>query len=443
MNTREPFVVSYRPPPAERSLAGEVYPVAVIVCAIGFFLRILLSGPVLNIIGIPYGSEDAPTIGKIHPGTYFIIASLLVLILSRGNPLDGLLRVARRQTAFFIFLAIYVLIIFYWALRNPEGIGVLIDTHIVIPICAIVFSYATLRQCRMIVYSYAGIAIVNSVIGIFESLTHIRIFPFDPSWEVLQQDYFRASALLGHPLTNACFTAVSLFIVMGLRLRPGLKAFAFVVMLVSLVGFGSRSALGFAAMGLVVLGLIGIRKSFLSKNMTVMRLMLIVLGVMLIPALCVALIYAAMHSEMGARLMAYDSLHDESATARLVALHVIDFMSPHDLLFGMSSDQITAISSQEGLANPADIENPWILMFMFLGIFMFTLWFLGLAGFVWRLMAGSSPALQLAIIEYFCIASTSNSFARKDPILIFLGGIVVCVNRLQKLENINHRETRP
>jgi hypothetical protein len=441
-------IARYTPPqPANDSLAwvGPSYPVAAFVCAIGFFMRIVLSGPVLNIMGIPYGDEDAAMLAKIHPGTWFILLSFLILIFSRHNPLEQMFRIAREQTIFFSFIVIYSLILIYWVLRGPKGVGLILDVHIVMPICAIVFCYAPRSYCRVIVYLYAAIAIINSLVGIGESITHLRLFAFDPDWEVLKQDYFRSSAFLGHPLTNASFTAVAMFVLLALRMPSVAKGTILLVMLSSLVAFGGRSSLGISMVGLTVLGVINVRNYFTSNaRRTVLQMMLLVLGIVLIPLTCIILLYGALHSGMGERLMAYRSLTDDSAGVRLMAFDVFGQMTPADMIFGLDGDRIAAIGSHTGLANPmSDIENPWVLMFMFLGMIMFSVWLCGLAACIWRLMAGASPALKIAVVEYFVIASASNSFGRKDPVYFILAGIVVCVKRLNSFDNLKRGETSP
>jgi hypothetical protein len=418
------------------SLAGETYPAAVIVCAIGFFLRIFLSNPVLNMLGINYGSEDAGALSKIHPGSYLILISFFILLCSRRSPVEQLVRVARQQTAFFTFFAIYIVIMVYWALRGPKGIGMIPDIHIVMPITAIVFSYAPRSYARFIAYTFAAFAVLNSAVGLCEAATHLRIFPFDPDWEVLKQDYFRASAFLGHPLTNAGFTSMALFVVLGLRMPLWVKSAAFLIMLCSLVAFGGRSALIFTVIFLMILGIISVRTYFRGNNLTVLQIIFAVTAVICVPLFCLSLLYVVLHSEIGARLMAYSSGDDDSAGVRFLAFQALDYMTPTDILFGMDGDQITQISLRVGVMDPtSDIENAWILMFMFLGIFMFPLWLGGLAACLSRLMTGASPALKIAVVDYFFLASTSNSFGRKDPIYAILAGIIVCAKHLERLDD--------
>lgn len=433
MSLHHPFVPQYKPPrPANDMWANESHPVAVLICAIGFFMIMLLSEPTLNMFGFPYGREEGNALAKIHPGNYFIMLSFVILICSRGNPVAHMMRIARQHTAFFSLLAIYVLILIYWAMRGPKGIGLILDTHISLPISAIVFSYASRTWCRNILILFGIIAVSNSVIGIFESATHLRLLPFDPSWEVLKQDYFRASALMGHPLSNAVFTAVSLFVLMALPMSKLLKAFIFIVMLVSLVGFGGRSALVAAVASAVILGMIEIWRYFARDRMTVARITGALLALLLVPATCFCLLYGVLHSDMGERLMAYNSLEDDSAAVRVQSWKALDALSPAEMFFGVDSDRVNSIASNLGLDSPnSDIENPWILMFMFLGGMMFVIWVGGMGFFIKALLTDTPPALKIALIEYFMIAATSNSFGRKDPMFILLPGLIVCAKQLR------------
>lgn len=423
-----------------RSLAGSlsrdasrpepVHPAAAFVCAIGILLRILLSGPVLNILGIDYGGEEGSPFGKIHPGGYFIYMSFLMLIFSRGNPLLSLVEIARRQTAFFAFFAIYLLLIAYWLLRGPKGIGVMFDVHIVAPMAAIVLSYAPRSYCRAIVYLVFAMTILNGMVGLGEAMTHKRIFSFDPDWEVLHQDYFRSSAFLGHPLANAAFSSLGLFIALSLRMPPLLKAVGFLILLSSLIAFGGRSALGFSLLGLLVLGIVELRGRLSKGPQNVLQMLAGAAIVLIVPLMCAGFLYVLLHSGMGERLMAYNTVGDDSAETRLMAFKVFDRMSLPDLIFGSDGEQTMALASQIGVKDPtSDIENPWILMLLFLGAIMFSVWFLGWAAYVRQLMIGSSAGVRIAVIVYYALASTSNSFGRQDPIYVIIGGLVVCMRR--------------
>jgi hypothetical protein len=258
---------------------------------------------------------------------------------------------------------------------------------------------------------------------------------------VLKQDYFRASAFMGHPLTNVSFTVMSLFVLLGVRMPTALKAVILLVMLSSLVAFGGRSGLISCVIGLAMLGTTETVRYFATTRMTVLRLTLVLLAILIVPVVCIGLLYVTLHSGMGARLMAYSSLQDESASVRVLAFKVIDYMTPTDIIFGLDGQRIAELGYHAGVSDPtSDIENPWILLFMFFGAIMFTLWTAGWLGCMWRLMAGADLALKLAIIEYFVVSSTSNSFGRKDPVYMILAGIVVCAKRLDEIQKAEQQQ---
>jgi hypothetical protein len=186
--------------------------------------------------------------------------------------------------------------------------------------------------------------------------------------------------------------------------------------------------------GLSLLGVIEIRQHLSSRRLTVLQLLVGWGAVLIVPVVCLGLLYALLHSGVGERLLAYKSFNDDSANVRLVDFGVFEHMSLSHFMFGSDGDGILDIARQTGLENAnSDIESPWILMFLFLGAIMFTLWFCGWGAYVWRLMAGASPAVKLAVVEYFAIASTSNSFGRKDLVYGTLAGIVVCAKRMRRL----------
>ncbi len=192
----------------ENSLAGASHPVAGLLCLFGFFLHIILSDPLLNSLGIHYSGDEGKFYEKIHPGTVFIFLSLFALLWSRLNPIDKAFVIAKQHMAYASLLILYILLFIYMALRSgPAELAFIIDTHMTVPICAIVLCYTPLSYCRNAVYFFIAIALLNSAIGIAEAMGKFRIFTFDPGWGVLKEHYFRASALRGHPLNNTMFTA--------------------------------------------------------------------------------------------------------------------------------------------------------------------------------------------------------------------------------------------
>lgn len=403
---------------------------AAALCAFGLLLRLLLSAPTLQLLGSPYGDADGSGLAKIHPGNFFIYASFFVLLMQNHSPIGQLVRMARQQTAYLSLFFLYLILIAYWIFRGPKGVGVMLDQHLVMPMAVLVLCYAPRLWLGRILYGFVFFATLNSLIGLGEAATHSRILPYDSSWEVTKQSYFRASALMGHPLANAAFTSCGLFVVLAIRLPILFKIFLVTAMLASLIGFGGRSSLGLCVIGLACLGIVAVYQKMRRGSLSVLQLISLILACLLVPLLCGGLLYGVLHSSVGERLMAYSSLQDESAEVRLRSWQVFDYTTTPELIFGIDGDRVLQIGDHLGLINPtSDIENPWILIFLFLGGILFPLWLANLLWFMRSLLKGASPALVMAVLDYFLIASTSNSFARKDPVFIFLPALILVAKR--------------
>jgi hypothetical protein len=268
------------------------------------------------------------------------------------------------------------------------------------------------------------------MVGIAEGIGKFRIFSFDPNWVVMNERQFRASAFLGHPLSNAMFTSVALFVLMGIRLHPLLKAGLLAVFLSSLVAFGGRGGLGFSVIGLIPIGLAEAR-DFLSRgNATMPRLFLVLLAAIAIPVAVLGGLYFLITSDIGARLLAFSSMQDDSAQGRWLAFKVFDYMTDEEMLCGIGAERIEDLTYRMGLHLPvSDIENPWVLMLVHLGAIMFPIWLAFTLAFISRLTLGQPLGLQLAVLTYFITASTSNSFGRKDSNYAIMVCAVVAASR--------------
>lgn len=410
-------------------LAETTHPAAALVCLFGLFLRLVVSDPIQGLLGIDtVNRENASFLTNIHFSNYFIFLSFLILLFDQGKPLRQLANVYREHKAFVNLFLFTVLLFFYWILRGPQGVSLLIDTHLPLPLTAIVLSYAPRSYCKNALRFLALFAIMNSLMGITESLGRFRFFTFNPDWPVLKEDYFRASAWLGHPLNNAVFTAVTFSVLLTLKFNPILKSAATALLLISLVAFGGRTALSLSILTLTLFSLSSARQAF--RNMTLLKLFAFAAIGLLGPILVFGVLYLALTSGMGERLMALRSFTDASAEARFVAFRAFDYLTRTDLLFGISSAEVDTITRRISVNFfMSDIENPWVLMLMQLGVVFFAVWLLLTTAFVRELMRGQTFILRLGILTYFVLASAFNSFGRKDFIYMLMVASVVCVAR--------------
>ena len=133
------------------------------------------------------------------------------------------------------------------------------------------------------------------------------------------------------------------------------------------------------------------------------------------PVCLIAGLYVAINSEMGERIAQYASLDDKSAATRALSLLAVGYLRDEELVSGVSTARIEDITTEMSQHYPlVYIENPWVLMCMHLGVVVFPVWVAATVAFFWRLVRHQPFALKLAVINYFLIASTFNSFAVKN-----------------------------
>jgi hypothetical protein len=109
---------------------------------------------------------------------------------------------------------------------------------------------------------------------------------------------------------------------------------------------------------------------------------------------------------------------------------VLSLLNVHDLLFGGEGDRIGLLKAQIGLTGAgSDIENPWLLTFLALGVIGFPFLMAALFLFLWHLgRRVDTPIGWLIVIATLLICSTNNSLGRKVPDLMFLSGIMIALS---------------
>lgn len=416
--------MKYHTTGAENYLAG-------VLCATGLFLHIILPDPLLNSLGFHYSGEYGEFYEKIHPGTFLIFISLFTLLLRDGKPFTQLFSIYRQNQAFLILLLVCSLSFIYMALRGGiNGLAFIIETHINAAICAVVLSHAPAVLCRRIVNMLVITALINGITGIIESLGKFRIFEFDEQWPVLHEQYFRASAFIGHPLDNATFTAIILFVALSSCYSELKKSFITFILVASLAAFGGRAALVCSVAGLLTLGIYYLWKKLTDRQITLTQLFLILGTGLAIPLCLAAIIYLAIDSGIGERI-AESIQWDSSADTRRLAFTAFSYMADAELWLGVSPERIMDIVYRMNLDMPlADIENPWIIMLMGLGLAVFPFWLAATTGFLCSLVKNKPFAFKIVVLVYIAIATTYNSFGRKDANYAIMAGAVICAARL-------------
>ncbi len=217
---------------------------------------------------------------------------------------------------------------------------------------------------------------------------------------------------------------MALFLVIGMRLRWWFAAFAFGWLVVGLMSFGGRAALGTTMLMIVSAALFQFASSLVKRDMNLGFLAAFVAGSILIPVLIAVLLT---ETNVGQRI-AQHLYADDSANVRVIQWRILPVLDWHDVLFGLSAVRFDVLKAQIGLSG-LDIENPWLLTFLGLGLLGWPL----LLGSLFSLMLhlgrrANTGASWMLVTAALLIISTSNSLGRKTPDLVFLGAFAIAMS---------------
>lgn len=405
--------------PLENETAGRL-------SLFGFMLYLLLSPQFLDTIGFHYSADTGAVYEKLHPGTYFIYLAFFVLLKRRT--LDILYDIYKHHTACLALLIFYILLFAYMVFRDGiAGLAYIMDGHITVPICAILVQYIPQNISRRSLSILCIFAFVNSLIGLAEGAGKFRLLPFHEGTVFLNEEYFRASAFIGHPLANAAFTGVIMFVVLAIDLKPVFKYGIVATMLASLVAFGGRSSLGFSCIFMLIYGAISLRQSLANSALSRKETLALIASVPITLIAGAAALLLLVNSSIGERIFAYSSLDDESSSTRLLAFSVVGFMNDQEKLTGVSTSRVLQITDMANQSMKLSyIENPWILMFMQLGAVWFAIWIAITGWFAISILQNTPLALKFAILNYYVIASSYNSFGVKGFMYAMVVAYAVC-----------------
>lgn len=408
----------------------------------GLLLYALVSDNLLVSMGIPYNAPSGSFLFKLHPGTYLITLSFLLLLV-RDHPRRILPRLWATAAAALLLAGTILGVMVYTVVRfGPSGNAFFIDTLLAPALLAMVLLMGPLEWRRWVFRILVGLLALNALIGIGEALFEERLTPYLAGDQPIIEEFFRATALGGHPLTNALRTATVLIACLILPYRWLLILIPLFV--IALLAFGGRTAL---ATG--VLLLLGWSVYYFFRGIVVRTFdVRLVFGLLLMALLLVgAIIGLTVSLDLGERIFANLSW-DSSAQSRLLIFRVFDYFDLDDWLWGMGPAGISEVLERlKGLTTLTDFENFWILLLMQVGLAWFVLVSIALLGFIASLVWRAPPALKLSAVSFLLIASSNNSLASKSQTLailaaLLIGGAAEAVMAAQKLSLARYPDSR-
>jgi hypothetical protein len=278
---------------------------------------------------------------------------------------------------------------------------------------------------------------VNAAIGVVERVAGIHFIFSDLD----KFEHFRATALLGHPLENAFITSSVMFLAVAMPWSAWKKALILAVCMAGILAFGARSSFG------VTIGL-GIAAALYFGGRALLRGELRLSTLVAAPWLALlalaggaALTFGTVLGERIVKLAKFD----ESAQTRVDAFKLFDYVSPHDLLYGVDFAEVNFLLDTYGAVKI--IENCWINILLMLGAVLFALFAASLLGFFRSIARGRGAIAAFAILNFVLVASTSNSISTKTPSLaifaIAMIGIPLVARRFRSEDGVPVRYAVP
>jgi hypothetical protein len=426
-----------RPPTAEVAPRRIANPTcwAYRLALLGVALTFLLPSSMLQAFGLYSDAPGGNPLTKFHPATYvFITAAWLALYGRRGAGLTALFR-DRPLLAWSIVL-IVACMVYSVCMWGISGVAFYIETYLSAALAALALETGTDKQLRGLAYLILALCLLAVCISLIEGRFQQEFLPQAPlelsaAQLKVQQEFgsqvseFRGPAFYAHPLTGALVTSMALFLVIAMRLRWWFAAFAFAWLVVGLMSFGGRAALGTTLLMIASAALFQFASGLVKREINLGFLAAFVGGSIFIPVLMAVLLT---ETNVGQRI-AEHMYADDSAYARVIQWRVLPLLNLHDILFGVSANRFDVLKAQTGLASGLDMENPWLLTFLGLGLLGWPL----LLGSLFSLMLhlgrrANTGASWMLVTAVLLICSTSNSLGRKTPDLVFLSIFAVAMS---------------
>ncbi|SCM77348.1 conserved membrane hypothetical protein [uncultured Pleomorphomonas sp.] len=411
--------------PVSYSSAGagvviDVRPFAVGLTFLSVLALFLLSGQMLNLIGIPYDAAGGSPLVKIHPASYLSAPALMAWIITDGGIAAFLVRSWRESPGLIVFFLAIGLLAFQVIFVQKTPISQVTD-NFVLTACL----FASLvrlgpGEMRSLALLVQGILVINSLLGYAEVLGGFRLTPLYANGELLSWEW-RATALLGHPLMNAMTTAVCLVsLALGAGpFRQGPRLFLVAFHFGALSFFGGRTAMVLSAAALVVIAsvmgarlLLGRRFSLVTATTAILATTFLVIGVILV--VDGGLIDRILHRFVD---------DDGSAMARVAMLSVFRDMSWPEVVFGPDVAAVKAMLPRIG--TPLAIESAYIGFVAYYGGFVTLFFLMGLAAFFGELVRRFGPSVLMPLGIYFVISTAISSFSTKSLELALLTTLLI------------------
>jgi len=238
------------------------------------------------------------------------------------------------------------------------------------------------------------------------------IFPYRIDGEFSIYD-MRATALQGHPLSNAVVTAVyTLALISGggtLAAWPRLGII--ILQLTALVAFGGRVGLVVTVLAGGLYSIANLSRTLRTGHIPLLAAAVAVLAVTLVPIVLFVLVNQGFFDAI---LLRFEN-DGGSAEARVKIMNIFSAISPSDLLMGPDPGLVEDLRRINGLE--LGIENPIARQILYQGAIVAAFSVLAVGLFLRELARYSRPGMLLPMMGFLVIINTFESIGSKSLLL--------------------------
>lgn len=365
---------------------------------------LFLSGAALNDLGLNYSVDSSSGGFKLHP--YTIFATLSVIALMSG-PKACRRCLGNRQFRTAIAGALVTTVILVWksVIGDGTSLGFAVDTIVsafLIAAALAMVSPSTARRLSTLVLMFIVVECGMSAIEVF---AHINLIPVD-TW---YGEYFRATALQGHPLNNALIL-VTAAIASQAYTRPGGSVAIFLLSSAALVAFGARGALA-------IYVLVNLFAFFRFGMASAQRALIFLVGGVVVAAAFSWLVFSGVAGDRIAQVGVYDS----SSAVRVDSLGIVQQLGWPQLALGSGANDIGRLMDQ---ANVGVIENFVVGYLLSFGAIFTAIIFYCVYRTCKVMVSGTGRFVRRRLLLIACVfvltSLTNNSLVTKTPALYLL-----------------------
>ncbi|MBK3786698.1 hypothetical protein G3A43_41675 [Paraburkholderia aspalathi] len=393
-------------------IAGECVVLAV-------FFALFVSGAAFNMAGLNYSTETAGGGLKVHPYTVLTVIAFLVVVCGAHS-----LKHAVNSSRFRVAVAgawVTCAILVMKSLQSAgQSLGFAVDTIVAAFLLAAVLPFTTQRVARRLSRMITLFIVIESVLAMLEVVAHVNLITIG-DW---YGEYFRSTALQGHPLNNALIL-VTLSVCQQTCVRRLTSVLIFVLTVGALIAFGARGAL---AIYLLVNAVTFARYGLASAG----RLAVFMAGA---TACAGGVAWLLLSGVVGTRISQVGA-YDDSAAVRVKSVDLLQQLDWWRLLAGNSTIDITRMMSNAGIGVIENFLVGYVLAFgavctVAIGYFVYA------TGRKLTYDAASAMRTRFLVIllVFFAVALTNNSLITKTP-AFFLLIVGIWCTRCRWLERI-------